>query len=200
MTESQYFEVGPAGAPDGALRDPIAELNMEILESHIATVPGLQDKWQALSRVARLRLAGCPFLLVDAGFAQPELWARLPIFGVHEAVPLRTLLASRSALSTPLLRRVLLLAWHMARANRTSARIALGMSGSCAGVVAGCRLADLEALAERRPAWIRPRWDQHPEVWQAWLSAASKESPRGLERLQLWGLQMLAAEVRRQSD
>jgi hypothetical protein len=200
MTESRYLEVGPPGAPDGALRDPIAELNMEILESHIAMEPGLQGGWHALNGAARLRLAGCPFLLVDAGFTQTELWARLPIFGVREAVPVRTLLASRSALSTPLLRRVLLLAWHMARANRTNARIALGMSRSCAGVVAGCRLADLEALAERRPAWIRPRWDQESEVWRAWLSAASKESPRGLERLQLWGLQMLAAEVRRQSD
>ena len=67
-----------------------------------------------------------------------------------------------------------------------------GLCGQC--------LADLEALAERRPAWIRPRWDRQSDVWRAWLSAASKESPRGLERLQWWGLQMLAAEVRRQSD
>ena len=200
MNEPKYFEVGPAGARDDAVRESIAELNLEILESHVGTVPGLQGRWLALSGAARLRLAGCPYLLVDAGFTQPELWARLPNLGVHEAVPLRTLLASRSALSTPLLRRVLVLTWHIARANRTSARIALGMSRSCAGVVAGCRLADLEALAERRPGWIRPRWDQHSEVWRAWLTAVTKESPRGLERLQLWGLQMVAAEVRRQSE
>lgn len=200
MSEAQNSELGPAGAPEGALHEPLAELNMEILEFHIATAPALQAKWHALSGAARLRLACCPFLLVDAGFAQPERWARLSNFGVHETVPLRTLLASRSVLSTPLLRRVLLLAWHMARANRTSARIALGMSGTCAGVVADCRLADLEALAERRPGWIRPRWNQHSDVWRAWLSAAAKESPRRLEGLQLWGLQMLAADVRRQSD
>jgi hypothetical protein len=198
MSESQYVDVGPAGAPDGFLRDPIAELNLEILETHIGTVPTLQCKWRLLSGASRLRLASCPFLLVEAGFTQPDVWARLPNLGVHEATPLRTLLARRSALSTPLLHRVLLLAWHMARANRSKARIALGMSGPCAGVIAGCRLADLEALAERRPGWIRPRWDQHAELWEAWLAAAANESPLDLERLQLWGLQMLAAEVRRQ--
>ncbi|HEV7432735.1 MAG TPA: hypothetical protein VGN77_06795 [Steroidobacteraceae bacterium] len=200
MTEPQYFELGLTGSPDGALRDPIAELNLEVLEAYIPTVPGLRGRWHALSAAARARLAACPFLLVDAGFAHPELWARLPSVGVHEALPLRTLLANRSTLSTPLLRRVLLLAWHMARANRTNARIALGMSGLCARAVAGWRLADLEALAERRPAWIRPRWDQHGDFWCAWLTAAASESPQSLERFHLWGLQALAAEVRRQSD
>lgn len=182
------------------MRESIAELNMEILESHLITMPGLHGKWLALSGAARLRLAGCPFLLVDAGFAQAELWSRFPDLGVRDVLPVRALLANRSVLPTPLLRRVLLLAWHIARADRSCARIILGMSGSCAGALAGCRLAELEALAERRPGWIRPRWDRHSELWRTWLLAASRESPRGLECLQLWGLQMIAAEVRRQSD
>jgi hypothetical protein len=173
---------------------------MEILQSHVAAAPGLQAQWHALDLPARLRLAACPFLLVDAGFAQPERWGRPPNLAVQETLPLRTLLASRSVLSTPLVRRVLLLAWHMARANRTNAGIALGMSRRCAGMVADCRLADLEDLAERRPAWIRPRWDQRSDVWRAWLSAAASQTPRRLETLQLWGLQMLAAEVRRLAD
>ena len=197
MTASQYLEARLAGAPDDALRDLIVELNMEIIQAHVASVPDLLERWRALNGASRLRLAGCPFLLVDAGFGRSECWAKLPSFGVNEALPLRTLLANRSVLPTPLLRRVLLLAWHMARVNRTGARIALGMSGSCVGVVAGCRLPDLELLAERRPGWIRPRWDQHAPVWRAWLSAAEKESSRGLERLHLWGLQVVAAELRR---
>ena len=200
MTESQYFNASLGVPPDATLLDPIAELNAEILDAFAGAAAGLQWQWRALSEDARLRLARCPFLLVDAGFARPELWASLPSVGVHEALPLRTLLAQRGSLATPLLRRVLLIAWHMARANRSGARIALGMSASCASVVAGCRIADLEALAERRPAWIRPRWDDRPDVWRAWLSAAAQESPHGLERLQLWGLQMLAADVTRQTD
>ena len=200
MPDMQSFEFRPGDAPVGALGDAIAELNAEVLEAFFSSASGLQWQWRALGAPARLRLARCPFLLVDSGFARPELWASLPNFGVHEAVPLRTLLANRSALATPLLRRVLLLAWYVARTDRTGARMALGMSASCARVVGGRRFADLEALAERRPAWIRPRWDQHPHVWRAWLSAAAQESPRGLERLHLWGLQKLAADVRRQTE
>jgi hypothetical protein len=199
MHESKYFESGPAAAAN-EIRGSVADLNMEVLQAQMRRMPGLQEQWRSLNGAARLRLAQCPYLLVEAGFARPELWTRLPSRGVHDAVPLRTLLANRSPLPTPLLRRVLLVAWHMAGADRHSARIALGMSGSCAGVVASCRLADLELLAERRPGWIRPRWDQHEEMWRAWLSAAARESPRRLERLQLWGLRMLAAEVRRHSD
>jgi hypothetical protein len=200
MSESHNFGVGRSGAPKCELHEPLVELNMEILHSHIATVPGLQNQWRALSVPARLRLAGCPFLLADAGFAQPQRWGRLPNLAVHETLPLRALLANRSVLPAPLVRRVLVLAWQMARENRPNARIALGMNRVCAGIVAGSRLADLEALAERRPGWIRPRWDQHCNVWRAWLNAAAKESPRRLEVLQLWGLQMLAAEVRRLTD
>ena len=200
MTESPHIQAGPTATLDAGLRDSIAELNLEIVESHLMAMPGLQGTWRALDSAARLRLAGCPFLLADAGFARPELWSGFPNLGVSEVLPVRALLANRSALSTPLLRRVLLLAWQIARADRSCARIVLGMSGSCAGVVARCRLAELEALAERRPGWIRPRWDRHSELWRAWLLAASRESPRGLECLQLWGLQMIAAEVRRQSD
>ncbi|MDE2220947.1 MAG: hypothetical protein KGJ52_11280, partial [Gammaproteobacteria bacterium] len=143
-------------------------------------------------------LAHCPFLRVDAVFARPDLWANLPRSSVHESQPSSGAGAAgalRGPLPTPLLRRALLFAWHLARANRLAACVALGMSAPCAALVAACRFADLEALAERRPAWIRPRWDDRPEVWQAWLAAAAEESPRALESLQLWGLQMLAADA-----
>ncbi len=173
----------------------MAELNVEVLDALAGASAGLQWQWHALGDPARQRLARCPFLLVEAGFARPELWERLPSVGVHESLPAATLLAQRSPLATPVLRRVLLFAWHLARADRLAARVALGMSAPCAGLIASCRFGELEALAERRPAWIRPRWDNRPEIWQAWLGAAAEESPHGLENLQLWGLQMLAADV-----
>ena len=194
MGESQY-SAAAGGSWDAAVLEPMAELNAEVLDVLAGATAGLQWQWRALGEAARLRLARCPFLLVDAGFTRLELWGNLPGMGVHEALPVAALLAQRGALATPLLRRVLLFAWHLARANRLAARIALGMSAPCADIVAACRFSDLESLAERRPAWIRPRWDNRPEIWQAWLAAAAQESPRGLESLQLWGLQMLAAGV-----
>ena len=194
MPEAQYFTAA-GGGWDAAVLEPMVELNAEVLDALTGATAGLQWQWRALGEAARLRLARCPFLLVDAGHTRPDLGGTLPGVGVHEALPVSTLLAQRGPLATPLLRRVLLFAWHLARANRLAARIALGMSAPCADLVAACRFADLESLAERRPAWIRPRWDNRPEIWQAWLAAAAQESPRDLESLQLWGLQMLAAGV-----
>ncbi len=180
---------------DAAILEPMAELNAEILDALAGATAGLQWQWRALGDAARQRLARCPFLLVDAGFARPELWGAVPCAGVHEPLPVATLLAQRGPLPTPLLRRVLLFAWHLARANRLAARVALGMSAPCLVMMAGCRFADLESLAERRPSWIRPRWDDRPDIWQAWLAAAARESPHELETLQLWGLQKLAADL-----
>jgi hypothetical protein len=204
MFETQYPAAGLGCIWDAALLEPMAELNAEVLvalaagaarQSPAGAATGLQWQWRALGEAARLRLARSPFLMIDAGFARPEFWCSPPRAAVHETAPRPALSAQSGVLATPLLRRALLFAWHLARANRTGARIALGMSAACVGAVAGWRFADLESLAEQRPAWIRPRWDNRPEVWQAWLSAAAQESSQGLERLQLWGLQSLAAEV-----
>jgi len=188
-------------APDAGhtepLPNPLAELNAEILEVLAGSHSSLQWQWRALGEAARVRLAQCPFLLADAGFSRPRLWSGLAGAGVHEAPPPVHANGQRCLLPTPLLRRVLLFAWHLARANPTGARIALGMCEACLRMVAASRFADLEALAERRPAWIRVRWDDRPEIWRAWLTAAAQESAAEFERLQLWGLQMLAADMRR---
>lgn len=189
-----------ANDPALTLPDPLAELNAEIVEVLAGGSAGLQWPWRALGEPARVRLARCPFLLADAGFADPRLWAGLPGAGVHEAQPPANAEGQRSALPTPLLRRVLVYAWHLARVRPLSARMTLGMCERCLAVVAGCRLADLEALAERRPAWVRARWAERPELWRSWLSAASRESPLQLELLQLWGLQMIASEVMRHGE
>lgn len=195
MSVRQYFDPLLGCSWDAALLEPLAELNARIVDAVASAEASLQWQWRALGEPARLRLARCPFLLVDAGLAQPVLWASLPGTGVHEAGPVRAPADRRGPVATPLLRQILVFAWHLARANGLGARIALGMSPSCAAVLARCRLSDLETLAEQRPAWIRPRWHDRPEIWQAWLAAAAQESPQALERLQLWGLQTLAADA-----
>jgi hypothetical protein len=191
----QYFDPLLGCSWDAALLEPLAELNAGILDALASAEASLQWQWRALGEPARLRLARCPYLLADAGLTRPELWAGLRAAGVQEAVPLRAGANGSGLLATPLLRQILVFAWHLARANGLGARIALGMSPTCAAVLARCRLADLETLAEQRPAWIRPRWHDRPRLWQAWLTAAAQESPRALERLQLWGLQTMAADA-----
>jgi hypothetical protein len=204
MLELQYLDTRLSCSWDSSLLAPMTELNAEILETLFGAAPrtgaagnaaSLQWRWRALGEPARLRLAHCPYLLLDAGFATAETWAGLRRAGVHESAPVSATPESRSPFAAALIRRVLHFAWHLARSNAPGARIALGMSVDCVAVVARCRLVDLEALAEHRPAWIRPRWAELPGLWQAWLESAALESPRQLERLQLWGLQALAAEV-----
>ena len=208
MPELQYLDTRLSCSWDASMLAPMIELNAEILETLFGAAAGaaagasaagsaatLQWRWQALGEPGRLRLARCPYLLLDAGFASAPTWAGLRQAGVHEAAPVSALPESQALFAASLIRRVLHFAWHLARSNAPGARIALGMSADCVALVARCRLVDLEALAEHRPAWIRPRWDELPGLWQDWLESAALDSPRQLERLQLWGLQALAAEV-----
>ena len=205
MSEPQFAGNALVGRWDSSMLEPLAEINEAVVEVLAGAYPlgtvtapvvnSLRWRWQALGAPARLRLAHCPYLLLDAGFARPELWAALPRASVNDALlPLEA--GSRlKAMPTSLIRRVLLLAWHLARANRLTARIALGMNAECAQLLASCRLADLECFAEQRPAFVRPRWEDRPEYWHALMGAAAAEKSRDLERLQRWGLQKLAAEA-----
>ncbi len=205
MSEPQSAEIAPAGRWDSSVLEPLAEINEDVVEALTGAggadsavgpaLGGLRWRWQALGAPARRRLVRCPYLLLDAGFAHAELWAALPRASVHELPPAREFAARLRPMPTALIRRVLLLAWHLARANRLTARLALGMSAECAQLLARCRLADLDWYAEQRPAFIRPRWEHRPTLWHALMAAAALEKTRELERLQGWGLQMLAAEA-----
>jgi len=202
MSEPQSAELALAGRWDNSVLEPLAEINEDVVEALIGAddavgppLGGLRWRWQALGAPARRRLVRCPYLLLDAGFAQAQLWAALPRASVHELPPAREFTTRLRPMPTSLIRRVLLLAWHLARANRLTARLALGMSGECAQLLARCRLADLDWYAEQRPAFIRPRWEHRPALWHALMVAAALEQTRELERLHSWGLQMLAAET-----
>jgi hypothetical protein len=205
MSDAQFAGLELAGRWDSGVLEPLAEINEEVVEvltgasaAESAAGPvitALRWRWQALAAPARRRLAHCPYLLLDAGFARPELWAALPRAAVNDAPLVGDSAARLKPMPTPLIRRVLLLGWHLARANRFTARLALGMSTECAQLLTRCRLADLEWFAEQRPAFVRPRWEDRPELWQALMGAAAIEKSLDLERLQCWGLQKLAAEA-----
>ena len=94
-----------------------------------------------------------------------------------------------------LVRRTLVLAWHLARSNRRWRASASRMTAATAERLAHSRLKDLEALAERAPAWIVPRWEQQPRVWRQLMRAARARRTAALRQAQLRGLQLLAARV-----
>jgi hypothetical protein len=197
-------EVHPAplgGAWDSALLAPVAEINEQLLEclrlmAHEQApqaprlVTLLRDDWRRLNAAALRRLSCCPYLLLDAGFAQPQRWDWIASAGVMEATARGGYFARAGGVG--LVRRTLVLAWHLARSNRVTARVILGMSALSAERIAASRLADLEALAELAPGWIVPRWEQQPNVWRQLLAAGCRAQPQLLRQAQLRGLQLLA--------
>src|SRR5260221_14221515 len=147
MPELQYLDTRLSCSWDSSLLAPMTELNAEILEAMFDAAPpneaagnaaDLQWRWRALGEPARLRLAHCPYLLLDAGFAAAETWAGLRRAGVHESAPLSPAPGTSAPLAAALIRRVLHFAWHLARCNSPGARIALGMSLDCVTAVAPC--------------------------------------------------------------
>jgi len=202
MSEEIY--AARAGGWDAALLATVAEINEQLLAhlqglaQQLAGAGGsappllgeLAAEWRELKGAAQRRLAGGPCLLLDAGFAQPQRWEFLPGAAVMDSGARGSYF--RCARGVALVRRTLLFGWHLARANRVSARLLLGMSAPAAERIGACRLSELEALAEQAPAWIVPRWEQQGHIWRQLLAAASRGQGAQLRQAQLRGLQLLA--------
>jgi hypothetical protein len=155
------------------------------------------ELWRALDAAARRRAAACPYLLLDAGFADPQRW-RLPRapqvgdagdggYGAFFTVPAAAEVA----------RLVFTYAWHLARSESVAARLLLGMPAPSCVLIGHYSLCQIQALAGSHTGWLRPRWPARVQVWRELLLAAASGEVPALERARLRGLTLLAAEVRR---
>ncbi len=156
------------------------------------------DLWRTLDASARHRAASCPYLLVDAGFADVHRWRWAPDrelrVGEVESGPYRSYFTVPRALGVA--RQVFTYAWHMARTHESVARLVLGMPAQCTGLVSSCTVKQIYDLAERHTDWLKPRWASRSRVWREMLLAAASGEGIALERARMHGLQLLAAEVR----
>lgn len=191
---------------DAALMGPVAEINEQLLECLRSMAVGdgapgfetprllqsTQAHWRRLDATAMRRLAGCPYLLLDLRLAQPALWQRTTIDAVRDQ-PQQDAYFSAPA-GVALLRRTLVLAWHVARSNRLMAALVLGMSPAVADSLGARRLCELEAIAERAPAWMTPRWERQPVVWRQMIEAACGSDTLALRAVTMRGWQLLARE------
>jgi hypothetical protein len=200
MQATPFFDAFQSVYWQEAVAAPLAELNLQVIEAVVAwsgspaRAGSLGWAWRAMGPEARERAAGCRFLLLDLGLARPELWQPAALRGFTGATPQAGAQAP-PLLDAGLVRRALAYAWHLVRAHRQPARIALGMAAGAAEALAACSLGELDRLAEQRPPHVRPRWLEHPQFWPAWLQASAQGRRPELERLQFWGLQRLAADV-----
>jgi hypothetical protein len=154
------------------------------------------DLWRVLDAAARRRAAGCPYLLVDAGFADPLRWRLPPVPQVGDAGQN----AYTSFFTVPaageVARLVFTYAWHLARSPGPAVRLLLGMPAPTAALISHYTLRQIQALADSRREWLRPRWPARVQVWRELLLAAASGEAPALERARLRGLTLLAAEAR----
>ena len=156
----------------------------------------LAQLWPKLDAQALKRAAACPYLLMDTGFADPQRWRWVQNAQVLErergpVVPFFTVPRARV-----LMRTVLTYGWHLVQNRQSAARLLLGMSPQCVGLVRECTLTQVGDLADRYPAWLQPRWPQQVRIWRELLSAAMTGEGPSLQRARLRGLQILAADAR----
>jgi hypothetical protein len=153
----------------------------------------LRGLWCALDDAALVRVARCPYLLVDAGFADPMRWHFEGAPGVRDAERLHGVFCGEGA--SELARLVFTYSWHLARAHRHAARLAFGMSVECIELIAAFTPNQIMQIADRHPYWVGPRWPRRIGTWRMLLHAALDHDPRSLELAQLAGLRMLAGEA-----
>jgi hypothetical protein len=172
-------QAGVGGSVASALLQPVAEL------------------WRGLDGTARQRAAACPYLLLDAGFADPDRW-RAPAapaqVGDQGAVRYACYFTVPAAAGVT--RLVFIYAWHLARSQAAAARLLLGMPAPSAALISQYTLRQIETLAQNHPEWLRPRWPARVQVWRELLLAAAHGEAVALERARLRGLTLLAAEAR----
>jgi hypothetical protein len=156
----------------------------------------LAGLWRDLDGAARRRAAACPYLLLDAGFADPLRWRAAPAPQVGDAGAERYARYFTVPATAEVARQVFIFAWHLARSQATAARLLLGMAAPSAMLIAGHTLRQIQVLAESHPEWLRPRWPARVQVWRELLLAAAAGEATGLERARLRGVTLLAAEAR----
>jgi len=156
----------------------------------------LGELWRGLDAAACHRAATCPYLLLDAGFADPLRWQVPAARQVGEAGSDRYTSYFTVPAATEVARLVFIYAWHLARSQAAAARLLLGMPATSAALIGHYTLRQIQALAESHPDWLRPRWPARVQVWRELLLAASCGESTALERARLRGLTLLAAEAR----
>jgi hypothetical protein len=153
------------------------------------------ELWRALDERSRWQAAACPYLLVDAGFAEPQRWQWLSGSRVNDAPRAPCASFFTVPQTAAVARTVFVYAWSMVVNHSEGAATVLGIHPHCASLLGTCSVTQVHALAERGCGWLRPRWLKRTRLWRQMLVAAAEDDVVMLERSRMQGLQMLAAEA-----
>ena len=159
--------------------------------THRAGVPvELPGRLAPLSAAQRKALANCPYALFDLRFHNDEHWR-----GRLQTAPRWSVCddAVGDETTRDFVRVALFFAWHVASTAGLAARFLLGMNETTVTAFRGVTIDCIPALAATESAHLTARWSDCATYWDALTSAASRPNAAMLRRVQLSGLQLVAA-------
>jgi hypothetical protein len=184
-----------------ALLQPIWELNarcLRLLAEDAGTSPAdsfplvrhIRDALLTQSSETQTRAARTSFLLLDLEFSNLNWWQTVVTRPSHSpALPAWRGRFSRAGGRT-LARGALSVAWHALRAD-PRAHCRFGVLPAVGAVLESLSLAQVERLGERHYRFLRPRWEDRPDVWRQLLEGAATADYRRTRDFNIRGLQLL---------
>lgn len=153
----------------------------------------LAELWNSLDGEARARAVDYPYLLFDAGFADPQRWRQPaePQVNEERSGPLEAFFTVPGAAQVA--HQIFVHAWLAAREYPTNAILTLAMHPQCVKVMAAHTAVSLHRTVERHWKWLRPRWLDKPQFWQE-LLLGGLEGGEARANALLHGLRLLTAE------
>jgi len=144
-----------------------------------------------LSAAQRSAAAGCPYALFDLRFEDHAYW-QLRLENTAAWSVAEQSMADDDTVT--FVRLALFYAWHIASSAGMAAQLLLGMHGATAIAFRRVTLDRLPALVSTESVHLSARWSDCTAYWSALTAAASRADPAALRRVQLYGLQLSAAE------
>ncbi|HEX4050657.1 MAG TPA: hypothetical protein VHY19_07270 [Steroidobacteraceae bacterium] len=119
------------------------------------------------------------FLLVDMHFRSLEWWDTLAHHPMARRPLESCLVVFPRQRGITLSRSVLTLAWHVARTDRESAVVFLGLSPPVSELISLFSLQQIDRIAQRHFPHLRPRWADSPAVWHEIFAAFQGDATSG---------------------
>ena len=170
----------------GEIGRTLRDLNRAFLDLDGIAAPGLV----ALPPARKSAIAECPYALFDLRFHDHEHWRR-NLRGAGGCCVAETPAGEQRVVA--FVRVVLFYAWHLATTARHEASLLFGIPESTADVFAETSPAQLMSIAAMQTVNLSARWRHCEAYWGSLADAAERADRANLRRVQLSGLQLVAA-------
>ncbi len=145
-----------------------------------------------LSPAQKAEAANCPYALFDLQFHDDRYWQQR----LQNGYPWRIADAGQAgARGSDFVQLALFYAWHVASTAPLSAQLLLGMRQQTAVALRLVTVDRLPALAAAETTHLSARWGNCAAYWTALTTAAARADSARLRRVQLYGLQLAAAQL-----